>query len=134
MLSRDRGTQIELRLGDPVMVSGNSGLLRQLLLNLVGNALRYTPPGGTVTIATAASDGQALLTVSDTGSGIPAEHLPRIFDRFYRADKTRSRSEGGSGLGLAICTQMAQLHGGKIEVESREGQGSTFTVSLPLLG
>jgi heavy metal sensor kinase len=133
ILSRDRSLQLELLLGDPVLVRGDHGLLRQLLLNLVGNAMRYTPPGGKISIVTAAVNGRARLAVSDTGQGIPAEHLPHIFDRFYRADKARSRSEGGSGLGLAICKQVAELHGGEIEVESRVGQGSTFTFSLPLV-
>lgn len=132
-LSRDRGLEFDLRLGDPVIVRGHSGLLRQLLLNLVSNAVRYTPEGGKVSIAASASNGLGVVSVSDTGQGIPAQHLPHIFDRFYRVDKARSRSEGGSGLGLSICKQVVELHGGRIEVESREGHGSTFTIMLPLL-
>jgi signal transduction histidine kinase len=105
--------------------------LKQLLLNLVDNACRYTPPGGRVTLALVERDGLAQLSVSDTGRGIAPDDLPRIFERFYRVDRTGSREAGGTGLGLAICQVIVEAHGGRIEVASRLGEGSTFTVLLP---
>jgi two-component system sensor histidine kinase BaeS len=103
-----------------------------VLGNLVGNALRYTPPGGQVTVSAFAADGLATISVGDTGAGISPEHLPHIFDRFYRADPSRSRETGGSGLGLAITRHLVEAHGGTIEARSTEGAGSTFTIRLPL--
>ena len=132
-LSRDKGVALAMRLDVPAVVRGNEGLLRRLFLNLVDNAVRYTPEGGKVSIASDTAGDEALVSVSDTGIGIPPEHLPHIFERFYRVDKARSRSDGGSGLGLAICKQVVDLHGGRIEVDSKEGQGSTFKVFVPLL-
>jgi two-component system OmpR family sensor kinase/two-component system sensor histidine kinase BaeS len=109
--------------------------VRQILHNLLSNALRHTPEGGTIDVAAAAiaPDGQIKITVSDTGSGIPAEDLPRVFDRFWRADRSRSREYGGSGLGLAITRQLVAAHGGRIGVESNgvPGQGSQFWFTLP---
>jgi signal transduction histidine kinase len=107
--------------------------LKQVLSNLVSNALRYTPPGGSITLqAEKQSDGKTRLTVSDTGAGIPAEDLPYIFNRFWKADRARTRSSGaGSGLGLAIARQLVQAHGGEIEAQSQPGQGSAFQISLP---
>ncbi|MEU4562209.1 HAMP domain-containing sensor histidine kinase [Actinoplanes sp. NPDC023936] len=105
--------------------------LRQLLGNLVGNAVRYTPPGGSVTLEAGLSGNHLLVTVTDTGIGIAAEDLPRIFERFWRADASRTRGTGGSGLGLAIARQLAQAHHGEITVASRPGTGSRFTVHLP---
>jgi two-component system sensor histidine kinase BaeS len=116
----------------PVPVLADPGRLRQALGNLVANAIRYTRPGGRVTVSAAASDAAAILTVRDTGIGIPAGHLPHVFDRFYRADPSRSRNTGGSGLGLAITKQLVDAHGGVIQVLSEPGQGSIFTVRLPL--
>jgi signal transduction histidine kinase len=125
---------VDLRLGelDQVAVEGDPDRLKQLLLNLVDNALRYTPPGGVVTLDLERRDGTALLRVSDTGLGIPPEHLSRIFERFYRVDQPRSRKAGGTGLGLAICKWVAEAHGGRIEVQSKPGEGSAFTVTLPV--
>jgi signal transduction histidine kinase len=104
----------------------------QLLLNLVENALNFTPPGGTVAVSAQRADIPATVSVSvrDTGSGIAPKHLPHIFERFYRADS--ARTAGGAGLGLAICRWIAEAHGGRIEVQSELGVGSTFTVWLPL--
>src|SRR5204862_3206588 len=95
-------------------------------------ALRYTPAGGRVEVSLAAQEGSAVLTVRDTGVGIPDESLPRIFERFYRVDKARSRRNGGTGLGLAIVKSVAESHGGRVDAVSVVGQGSTFTVQLPL--
>ncbi|MFE4825904.1 sensor histidine kinase [Streptomyces sp. NPDC056672] len=107
--------------------------LRQAVSNLVSNAVRHTPPGGTVTLRSyvTGSGDEVALEVSDTGSGIPADDVPHVFDRFWRAEKSRNRSTGGSGLGLAIVLKLAEAHGGTASVESTEGRGSVFTVRLP---
>ncbi len=113
-------------------VLGDAQRLRQVLVNLVSNALRHTPAGGQVTIrAGPAPDGGLCLQVVDTGTGIDPADLLHIFDRFYRADRSRSRLRGGTGLGLAICKSLVELHGGRIAAESEPGSGSRFTVWLP---
>jgi two-component system sensor histidine kinase BaeS len=112
-------------------VSLDGTRLRQLVGNLVANALRHTPAGGEVTIRSEPADGELVIAVRDTGSGIAAADLPKVFDRFWRADNSRTRSTGGSGLGLAIARKLAEAHGGTITVESAAGRGSTFTVRLP---
>jgi len=126
---------VTVRLGaeDVALVLGDADRLRQLLLNLVVNALKYTPAGGEVVLGMRRSDGWAQISVQDTGVGIAPEDLPHIFERFYRADPSRGRS-GGSGLGLAIALWIAQAHGGRIEVESGLGKGSTFILWLPEIG
>jgi len=105
--------------------------LDQVLSNLVSNALRYTPAGGSITLEAARQPGSVRLRVADTGSGIPPEALPFIFDRFWRGDRARSRQDGGSGLGLAIARQLVQAHGVVIQAESQPGQGAVFTIDLP---
>jgi signal transduction histidine kinase len=112
---------------------GDPDRLKQLLLNLVSNGLKYTPEDGSVTLSLHRDENWAYITVSDTGVGIPDEDLPHIFDRFYRVDKARSRAQGGTGLGLAIARWIAEAHAGTIQVESTVGEGTTFTVSLPLV-
>ena len=115
-------------------ISGDAAALEQVAYNLLDNALSYTPPDGEVTLKLrekAGDETTAILQVSDTGFGIPADDLPRVFERFYRVDKARSRSEGGTGLGLAIVKHIVENHGGHVEVESQEGQGTTFRVELP---
>jgi two-component system phosphate regulon sensor histidine kinase PhoR len=107
--------------------------IRQILDNLIDNALKYTPDGGRVRVSARVLGNQVVLDVSDTGIGIPRDDLPRVFERFYRVDKARSRALGGTGLGLAIVKHLAQSLGGRIAVESRVGVGSTFTLSLPRL-
>ncbi len=113
---------------------GDAANLERLLLNLLDNAVKYNRPGGTVTVRLEAAGGDApevVLEVADTGLGIPAGALPRIFERFFRVDKGRARDEGGTGLGLAIVKHVAQSHGGRVEVHSRPTEGSTFRVHLP---
>ena len=127
------GVVVRLGAEDQAMVQGDADRLRQLLLNLVVNALKYTPAGGEVTLSMRRRDGWVQVKVSDTGVGIASEDLPYIFDRFYRADPSRTRS-GGFGLGLPIAHWIAQAHGGRIEVESELGRGSAFTVWLPEAG
>jgi len=117
---------------DPTLVQGDRDRLGQMLWNLVENALRYTEPGGTVTLGLHNHGPVAELTVADTGVGIPAEHLPHIFERFYRVDRARSHGHGSTGLGLAIVKQVAEAHGGQVRVRSEPGAGATFTVALPI--
>jgi len=125
---------IELVIGaeDQATILGDPDRIKQLLLNLVDNATKYTPQGGQVTLGLQRVEGWAQLSVADTGIGIPAQDLPHIFERFYRVDKARSRAAGGAGLGLSIAQWIVQAHGGKIDVQSEMGKGTTFTVWLPL--
>ena len=118
--------------GGPATVAVPQGRLKELLLNLVGNGIKYNEPGGTVHTAVSVRDGQAVIAVSDTGIGIPPEAQSRVFERFYRVDKGRARKNGGTGLGLAIVKHIVQLYGGTLTLESAVGRGSTFTVTLPL--
>ena len=105
--------------------------MEQVFTNLTDNALKFTPEGGTVTLGAATSGSATLLWVSDTGQGILSSHLPHIFERFYRADKARSRELGGTGLGLSIVKHIAQAHGGAVDAESVFGHGTTIRVRLP---
>jgi two-component system sensor histidine kinase BaeS len=116
----------------PVPVHADPDRLRQVLGNLVGNALRATPAGGAVTLAAVRAGAWATVTVADTGTGIAPEHLPYVFDRFWRGDPARGRTTGGSGLGLAIARQIVTDHGGVITVASTPGTGTTFTIRLPV--
>jgi signal transduction histidine kinase len=116
----------------PARTVGNAGRLDQLMANLLANAIHYNKPEGEVRVATFTEAGAAVLQVSDTGVGIPAADLPRIFDRFYRVEKARSRADGHTGLGLAICKAIVDAEGGNIEVASTVGLGTTFTVRLPV--
>jgi signal transduction histidine kinase len=124
---------------DQARASGDRDRLKQVLLNLVSNAIKYTPPGGKVTLGLACVNGWARFSVADTGVGIPPQDLPHVFDRFYRVDKSRTRppgdgtQPGGSGLGLSIAKWIAQAHGGRLEVSSQIGKGSVFYLWLPLL-
>ena len=108
--------------------------VRQILVNLLDNALRYTPPGGRISSRTERAGGGVQLVVADTGSGIASEHLPRVFERFYRADPSRSRAEGGTGLGLAIVKHLVEAHGGRVSVQSGLGEGATFRAWFPAPG
>lgn len=117
-----------------VKVIGDRERLRQMIANLVDNAVKYTPEGGWVELTVGSEDGLATVTVRDTGEGIPPEHQEKVFERFYRVDKARSREKGGTGLGLSICKGIAEAHGGKITLESEPGVGSVFKVLLPLHG
>lgn len=130
-LASRRGVDLQLSSSRPVTLRADDDLILQLLLNLLDNAIKYTAAGGQVTVGWNANGREVELWVRDTGSGIAREHLTRLFERFYRVDKARSRAEGGSGLGLAISRWIAEAHGGSISVESALGRGSTFTVRLP---
>lgn len=110
---------------------GDAGRLGQIVTNFLGNAIRHAPEGSTVSVATGVTADRAWVRVADPGPGIAEEHLPHLFERFYRADPSRQRGSGGAGLGLAICKAIAEAHGGSIQVESQPGAGSTFTLLLP---
>jgi heavy metal sensor kinase len=117
----------------PCWVSGDPDSLRRLLFNLLDNAIKYTSQGGRVEVRCGGHERSVTLTVSDTGVGIPSEHIPHIFERFYRIDPARSREAGGTGLGLAICRAIVEAHGGTIELESALGSGTKVVVNLPRL-
>jgi len=125
--------QQELTLGAPIRVhaKGDAALVRHALMNLIHNAIKYTPNGGTITVAVSATGGRPTIEVRDTGPGIPAAHRDRIFDRFYRVDASRSREDGGVGLGLAIARWAVEANGGQIQLASQGTDGSLFRVSLP---
>jgi signal transduction histidine kinase len=106
--------------------------VHQVLFNLLDNAVRFTPPGGRVTVHASTKNGSVDVAVADTGPGIASEHLPRVFERFYRVDPGRSRDEGGTGIGLAIARSVVEAHGGRIWAESQPGKGSVFTFELPV--
>jgi signal transduction histidine kinase len=134
ILGEDAGLRLSLPTLEDAVVMGDRTRLRQLLLNLVTNAIKYTPSGGRVELAvTRRSNDEIVITVRDTGIGISASDLPHVFDRFWRADRVRSRAaeRGGFGLGLSISQWIVQAHGGTITVQSRLGRGSLFTVALP---
>jgi two-component system OmpR family sensor kinase len=132
-----RGDELTVAMGryEPVRVNGNSDRLKQLLLNLVGNAVKFTPAGGSIKLSVSEEGDYAVMRVSDTGIGIAEEDIPHIFDRFYQAESSRANSEKdvGTGLGLSICKWIAEAHNGHIKVESHIGRGTTFTIAIPRL-
>jgi len=135
--AEEKGLQLSLDQSSsfPRYIKGDEARLRQILVNLVGNAVKFTERGSVTIISKKdKKKGRAIFTVTDTGIGIPAEHLPHIFDRFYRVDKARNREDGGTGLGLAIVKSLAEAHGGRVEVASISGEGTSFTVFLPAQG
>ena len=132
LLAEDKNISLASRAGTRVEVEGDRARLKQVIVNLLDNAIKYTPEGGSVELAVRAGDESAVLEVSDSGVGIPSDALPHIFERFYRVDKARSRQMGGSGVGLAIVKSICAAHGGRVRVASEEGKGSRFSVELPL--
>jgi heavy metal sensor kinase len=130
VLSEERGQKLESRLDGPVFVPGDRLALRQALMNLVDNAIKYAPEGSRVLIAAGRRPGGAFIEVQDEGPGIPPEHRDRIFERFYRVDNGRSREMGGTGLGLSLVKWTAEAHGGRVELDTGDG-GSTFRLVLP---
>ncbi|MBE0557736.1 MAG: HAMP domain-containing histidine kinase, partial [Proteobacteria bacterium] len=127
--AEDRGLKMTCSLPDRCDLRGDARMIRRLIANLLDNALKYTPAGGAVNVSVAKTRQNVLLTVQDTGIGIPPGDLPRIFERFYRGDQ--SRSQAGIGLGLSLARALARAHGGEITVTSHPDEGSTFTVTLP---
>ena len=132
-LARERGIELECSVKDSVEVSGDSFKLAQVIYNVIDNDIKYTPRGGSVRVDLFRQGKKAVIRISDTGIGIPAEDLPHIFDRFYRVDKARSRETGGTGLGLSIVKQIVLMHDGDITASSVENEGTTFTIELPAL-
>lgn len=132
--SADKGVKLtaDINAGDPLVITGDGDRLTQLVLILVDNALKFTPEGGKVIVGLMAKNESIILTVADTGKGIPQADLPYIWERFYKGDKSRARSEGGTGLGLAIAREIISKHGGSAEVTSDLGQGTTFRIVFPL--
>jgi len=128
--ANERSIQLDVTCLPDLTATVNGPLLEQAVINLVDNAIKYSEPGKTVWLS-ASRDGGGLIRVRDEGCGIAAEHLPRLFERFYRVDKARSRQQGGTGLGLAIVKHIVQAHGGTVAVESTPGVGTTFTLRLP---
>ncbi|MGA2540310.1 MAG: heavy metal sensor histidine kinase [Verrucomicrobiota bacterium] len=132
LLAEDKGVKVSCQVPAEVKVEGDRARIKQVVVNLLDNAIKYTPRGGAVSLHVQARGCKAILEVVDTGIGIPAGALPHVFERFFRVDKARSREAGGAGLGLAIVKSICAAHGGKVEVESVEGKGSWFRVELPL--
>ena len=133
-LAARKGQTLEIELGGPLLMQGDRLKLRQALANLLSNAVTYTPDGGTIRISAHQARGRAQLMVRDTGCGIAPDHLPHIFEPFYRADAARGGESGHTGLGLAMAAWIVRAHGGHLTVESEVGVGSAFTLSLPLAG
>jgi signal transduction histidine kinase len=131
VLAVTRGVSLTLDPTGDIPSRGDEDMIRRLVLNLLDNAIKYTPSRGLVSVKLVAEALSVKIIVSDTGVGIPAEAVTHVFERFYRIDKARSRAEGGSGLGLAIAKWVAEAHNGSIDLVSQPGRGSTFTVSLP---
>jgi signal transduction histidine kinase len=130
-LATERELELSVTASRGMHISGDRDQLRQLVVILVDNALRYTPPGGSVHVEVARLNGSVAIAITDTGIGIEHHELEKVFDRFYRADEARNRDSGGTGLGLSIARQLANEHGGRLTAESNPGRGSTFTVRLP---
>ena len=134
LASAERGLELTLETAKkPIYVFADSGRLQQVMHNLLENAMRYTEAGGRVVVRVEAAPGEALLSVSDTGVGIPEADLPYVFERFFRSKGSRATNPGGSGLGLSIVRWIVEAHKGKVTVESQLGKGSTFTVRLPVV-
>ena len=134
LMAEDKKISIRCRCAKPVIVQGDRARLKQVLVNLLDNAIKYTADGGLIDLSVNQDAHHAVLEVTDNGFGIPAEALPHVFDRFFRADKARSREMGGAGLGLSIVKSICAAHRGQVRVYSQEGAGSRFVVELPLAG
>jgi len=129
--AREHGIRVEVDVPEDLACRGDASLLERALVNLVDNAIKYSEPGRPVVVRGRREGREVVLEVEDRGCGVAPEHLPRIFERFYRVDRARSRKLGGTGLGLAIVKHVAQVHGGRVEVDSAPGRGSTFRLRLP---
>jgi len=129
--ANNKAIEVSVDVPDDLPITADRDAIYQILVNLVDNAIRYTRPGGSVTISAESDEAGVSIGVADTGIGIPEDELARIFERFYRVDKGRSRESGGTGLGLSIVKHLVEAHGGKIIVESTVGEGSTFTFTVP---
>ncbi len=133
LLAEEKAVSLDCEESMPAPILADPGRIKQVLVNLLDNAIKYTPAGGQIWVSVLVERRHAVLTVRDTGIGIPAEALPNVFHRFYRSDKARSRESGGTGLGLSIVQAICSAHGGAVSVESQEGSGTTMRVELPLM-
>ena len=131
MLLEENGQQLAIQSVDEPLVRGDWLLLRQALVNIVHNAVKYTPKGGLIVLRIRSEADQVVLEVEDTGPGIPKDKLSRVFDRFYRAEEGRSHEPGGAGLGLSIAQWSVEIHQGRVTAHSEEGRGCTFRITLP---
>jgi signal transduction histidine kinase len=131
-LAEEKAQSLEARVAVDLTVRGDRATLRQALVNLVDNAIKYTPRGGSIRVSARAGAREVIVEVADDGPGLAAAHREKVFERFYRVDDARSRATGGAGLGLAIARWAVELNGGRIELESDLGKGSTFRVHLPV--
>jgi signal transduction histidine kinase len=132
LLAEDKNLSITIDAANPVFVMGDAPRLKQVIVNLFDNAIKYTPDGGAIALSVSALAAKAVFAVKDNGAGIAPDALPHIFERFYRSEKARSSSAHGAGLGLSIVRSICQAHGGTVNVQSAEGKGATVTVELPL--
>jgi signal transduction histidine kinase len=133
VLASRKGVRLRLENDSPsIALNGDEELIKRMILNLLDNAVKYTPAGGEISLALARQNGNAAIVVRDTGIGIAQTDQPRVFDRFFRVDKARARTLGGAGLGLSIAQWIVEVHGGQISLASAPGEGSEFTVLLPL--
>ena len=130
-LAAERGVEIQCEVA-PTVCTGDPARIRQVITNLIANAIHHNRDKGRVRVVTSQEEDSGCVSISDTGPGIADEDLPHIFERFYRADRSRGRASGRSGLGLAICRSIVSAHGGLIEVTSQPGAGTTFAVRLPI--
>jgi signal transduction histidine kinase len=133
VLAEERHQTIQIDGSHSVTVAADRTILRQAIVNILHNAVKHSPENGEVRVLVRESNGDAIVEVQDSGPGIPLEHRKRIFERFYRVDKSRTRAEGGAGLGLSIAEWAVTMHGGKIEVVCEPGPGSTFRIYVPTL-
>jgi signal transduction histidine kinase len=131
LTAKQKSITLDIKKAEPAKIKGEEILLERMVANIIDNAIRYTHPGGKVEVSLDKKDGSSTLIVQDTGIGIPEELLPQIFDRFYVVDKSRFKETGGLGLGLSIVKQVADCHGGKIQVESEVNKGTSFFVRFP---
>jgi signal transduction histidine kinase len=132
LLAEDKGISVQCGPELKVFVEGDRARLKQVVVNLLDNAIKYTSRGGTIQLNVMRQNGHAILDVADSGIGIPAESVPHVFERFFRVDKARSRDEGGAGLGLSIVKSICTAHGAELQVDSTVGKGSRFRIKLPL--
>jgi two-component system OmpR family sensor kinase len=134
VLAEEKKQSVEIEGDESLTIIGDRLILRQALVAIIHNAVKYSPSQGNIRVRVGAENGDALVEINDSGPGIPPEHRAKVFERFYRVDKARTRDEGGSGLGLSIADWGVKAHGGQIELECHEQRGCTFRIRLPQNG
>src|SRR5690606_11017493 len=133
VLAQEKNVQLQAECLPVPPMPGDASQLKQALINLLDNALRHTPSGGSIFVRVNSRHGSIAISVEDTGPGIPSQHLPHLFERFYRVDQARDRQSGGTGLGLAIVKEIVEAHGGEIRAQSQVGKGTTFMITFPAM-